>query len=58
MTQALQARFEGVEVSSFRGDTRVCVSATNLLEVLRYLRQDAGCDMLVDITCVDYSELS
>jgi NADH-quinone oxidoreductase subunit C len=54
MTQALQARFEGVEVSTFRGDARVRVSATNLLEVLRYLRQSAGCDMLVDITCVDY----
>ncbi len=54
VTQALQERFEGVEVSSFRGDARVRVPVAKLLEICRMLRQDAGFDMLVDITCVDY----
>jgi NADH-quinone oxidoreductase subunit C len=52
--EALHERINGVDVSSFRGDTRVRVPVTNLHEMLRYLRQEAGFDMLVDITCVDY----
>lgn len=54
VTQALQERWEGIEVSSFRGDTRVRVPAAQLLKVLRMLQQDAGFDLLVDLTCVDY----
>lgn len=54
VTQTLQDGFEGVEVSSFRGDTRVRVPVAQLLGVLRMLQQDAGFDLLVDITCVDY----
>lgn len=50
----LTGRFTNVSVSAFRGQTRASVAASDLLDVLRYLRDDAGFDALTDITCVDY----
>jgi NADH-quinone oxidoreductase subunit C len=51
---SLKSRFAGLEQSEFRGATRVVVPATQLLEVMRVLRDEHGFDLLVDITCVDY----
>ena len=51
---ALQARFDSLEVSEFRGQTRVIAPRGSVWEVLRFLRQECGFDMLVDVTCVDY----
>lgn len=54
LVTSLKARFAGLEESEFRGETRVVVPATHLIEVMRFLRDEAGMDLLVDITCVDY----
>jgi NADH-quinone oxidoreductase subunit C len=54
VTDALRQRCAGVTFSVFRQDTRVGVPRASLYEVLRFLQQEWGFDMLVDITCVDY----
>ena len=54
ITDALAERFRDVKVSEFRGDVRVCVPRSDMLDVLRWLHEQRGFDMLVDITCVDY----
>ena len=51
---ALHAEFPGLSVSEFRGQTRVVVPRGDAFELLRYLKEVCGFDMLVDITCVDY----
>jgi NADH-quinone oxidoreductase subunit C len=53
---ALKARFAGLHLkeSEFRGDTRVVIPVGPMLEVFRYLRDEQGFDLLVDVTCVDY----
>jgi NADH-quinone oxidoreductase subunit C len=51
----LTARFGPLETDTFRGQTRVVVSAPETLDALRLLRQQ-GFDLLVDVTCVDYLE--
>ncbi len=50
----LQNRFPQVESSEFRDQTRVVVSIDALFEVLAFLKEDHGFDLLVDLTCVDY----
>ncbi|MBY0586688.1 NADH-quinone oxidoreductase subunit C [bacterium] len=45
-----------VSSSSFRGQSRVCVDRPNIWESLRALRDDAGFDMLFELTAVDYLE--
>ena len=50
----LQHRFPSVSADTFRGSTRLKVSAATLTDVLLALKQDWGFDLLVDITCVDY----
>jgi NADH-quinone oxidoreductase subunit C len=50
----LQAAISGLLTSEFRGQTRAVVSKTALFDALRFLRDDCGFDLLVDITCVDY----
>lgn len=50
----LQARFEGLESSEFRGQSRVVVPTDQLLPALEFLQSSLGFDFLVDITCVDY----
>ena len=52
---ALAERFGPVESSVFRGQTRIVVPAEESFDVLRFLA-DAGFDLLVDVTCVDYLE--
>ena len=51
----LNGRFGGLETSLFRGQTRVVVPAEVSYDVLSFLRE-AGFDLLVDVTCVDYLE--
>lgn len=51
--QSLQGRFDGLEVSEFRGQTRVVVPRGEIDSVLAFLRE-RGFDLLIDITCVDY----
>lgn len=51
---ALQAAFPGFATSEFRSRTRLVAPRDRILEVLRFLRDARGFDLLVDITCVDY----
>lgn len=51
---ALTQTFGELPTSEFRGQTRVVVPASLLYDVLRFLRDARGFDLLVDITCVDY----
>ncbi len=50
----LKARFGDVEQSEFRGQQRVTAPRDQLYDVLQFLRDAGGFDLLVDITCVDY----
>jgi NADH-quinone oxidoreductase subunit C len=52
---ALAQRFQGLETSVFRGQTRVVVPEAAALDALALLR-DLGFDLLVDVSCVDYLE--
>jgi NADH-quinone oxidoreductase subunit C len=54
VTAALAQEYPDATVSEFRGDARVVVTRDRLAEVLAWLRDRQGFDMLVDITCVDY----
>lgn len=51
---ALNAAFDGLQFSEFRGQTRVVVPLESIYDVLRTLKQQLGFDLLVDVTCVDY----
>ena len=51
---ALTAKFTGLAVSEFRGDTRVVAPKDLLLAVMRHLKTEGKFDLLVDVTCVDY----
>ncbi len=51
---ALVARFPAVKLSEFRQQTRAVVPAEDVYSALKFLKQDRGFDLLVDITCVDY----
>lgn len=49
----LKSRFDDIESSEFRGQTRIVVpkdAAFNVLQVLK----ESGFDLLADVTCVDY----
>jgi NADH-quinone oxidoreductase subunit C len=52
---ALAQRFGPLESSVYRGQTRLVVPEGDAFEVLRFLAE-AGFDLLVDVTCVDYLE--
>lgn len=51
---ALAEKFPGLEVSEFRGETRVVVPRNVMYEALQYLKEEQGFNYLVDVTCVDY----
>jgi len=51
---ALNGAFADLTVSEFRGQTRVVVGADVLHDVLAFLKDEQGFDLLVEITCVDY----
>jgi NADH-quinone oxidoreductase subunit C len=50
----LKAAFAELPHSEFRGQTRVVVPKKSLFDVLAWLKERAGFDLLVDVTCVDY----
>ena len=45
---------DSLQVSEFRNNTRVHVPAAKVFEVLKYLKEQLGFDMLSDLTAVDY----
>ena len=51
---SLKSRFSELPTSEFRGDTRVVVGKERLAEVMAFLKESGGFDLLVDVTCVDY----
>jgi NADH-quinone oxidoreductase subunit C len=51
---SIRQAFPAITSSEFRGDTRCVVARDELFAVLRFLREEEGFDLLVDITCVDY----
>ena len=51
---ALKEAFQSVDLSAFRGQTRAVVPVEQVFEVLRWLKEEKGFDLLVDVTCVDY----
>jgi NADH-quinone oxidoreductase subunit C len=52
----LKQRFgaDGFTASAFRDNKRVVVAPDRLFAVLRCLKEEAGFDMLIDVTAVDY----
>lgn len=51
---AIKARAGEIKTTEFRGDTRVVVPKTTAFDTLKFLKEQHGFDMLVDVTCVDY----
>lgn len=51
---AVSETFPAIGWSEFRGDTRAVVPPDALFAVLKFLRDERGFDLLVDVTCVDY----
>jgi NADH-quinone oxidoreductase subunit C len=51
---AMKEQVGDLPISEFRGETRVVVPREKLFDLLRWLRDERGFDLLVDITCVDY----
>ncbi|MEX2142772.1 MAG: NADH-quinone oxidoreductase subunit C [Pirellulales bacterium] len=51
---AVNRRFPRVQVSEFRGQTRVVSESESLYDFFAFLRNERGFDFLSDITCVDY----
>lgn len=53
--ESLKTQLGGVlDVSEFRGDTRVKVPQGRQFEALEFLREELDFDFLSDVTCVDY----
>jgi len=52
--EALKSQFGELATSEFRGDTRLVLSAAQLPDVMGWLKNNRGFDLLVDVTCVDY----
>jgi NADH-quinone oxidoreductase subunit C len=50
----LQQRFPDLQISTFRDNVRVIFPRDWIAEALRFLKEECGFDMLVDITAVDY----
>jgi NADH-quinone oxidoreductase subunit C len=50
----LKEKFNVLEQSEFRGQRRVVVPRDSIFQVLQFLKESCGFDMLIDITCVDY----
>lgn len=50
----LQAAFPSTATTEFRGEQRAIVNKNDLFAALRWLKEQKGFDLLVDVTCVDY----
>jgi NADH-quinone oxidoreductase subunit C len=51
---AISQRFPALKWSEFREQTRAVAPRGELYAVLQFLKETAGFDLLVDVTCVDY----
>ncbi|MBI1901324.1 MAG: NADH-quinone oxidoreductase subunit C [Planctomycetia bacterium] len=51
---AFRQRFPEAQASEFRGETRFVVPRERMLNALRFLRDEQGFALLVDMTCVAY----
>lgn len=51
---ALKSRFDGIDVSRFRDETRLKVAKSDGFDVLAALKETLGFDFLADLSCVDY----
>jgi NADH-quinone oxidoreductase subunit C len=57
LVQSLKAAFpQGLTYEQFRDNQRVIVPRDQLFAVMTWLKETGGCNMLVDVTCVDYLE--
>ena len=55
VVETLRTRFgDAISQSEFRDNVRITVPSDRVYEVLAFLKQECGFDMLVDITAVDY----
>jgi len=52
--QQIKTKFPTVEISEFRGQSRICVSCDAVHDVLQFLKDELGYTLIIDITCVDY----
>lgn len=52
--ERLTSNFAGLEVSEFRGQTRVVIPRERMSDVVRFLKEERSFELIVDITCVDY----
>src|SRR5437016_5890422 len=54
--QRLRERFgaDGFTTSQFRDNRRVVVTPERVFDLLQFLKEECGFDMLVDLTAVDY----
>jgi NADH-quinone oxidoreductase subunit C len=52
--KALRAEFPKLTVDEFRGDSRIVSPLEVLPPVLKFLKEQAAFDYLIDVTCVDY----
>ena len=52
--KGLQDQIAGVTTSEYRGQSRVVVPQASIFDALKYLKEQQGFNLLVDITCVDY----
>lgn len=54
VVKGLANEFAGVTSSEYRGQTRAVVPQASIYDALKYLKDQQGFDLLIDITCVDY----
>ncbi len=54
LLERLHGRFPEVRQQEFRGDTMLTVAAETLPEVMRYLKEACGFDMLLCVSAVDH----
>lgn len=52
--ERLKQRFPEAQISEFRGQHRAVVPPAIVHDVLKFLKEDVGLTLIIDITCVDY----
>lgn len=52
--QRLKDRFPEAEITEFRGQHRAVVPSSVVHDVLKFLKEEIGLSLIIDITCVDY----
>ncbi len=54
ITETLLSRFPEISTNEFRGQARWIAPPQRAFDILTALNKEAGFDLLVDVTCVDY----